>query len=252
MNKKNRMLLQLFAQGGDSGQGGEGVLSGENGADAGHNNRLLELGVPAEKLSRANTGTTAGSQAAAGETTEAPARRLTWEEIKQDPEYNREMQNMVRSRLKAASQAWEKRLAESQPTATQPDLRQHYDGLLRQAEGLRQTFPDFDLQRELKNPEFVRLTAPHVGLSVEDAYYTLHRKELQAAAMQFSAQATAQRISSAIQSGSRRPQENGTGSHAPSITTFDYRNASREQREALKQQIRLAAARGEKLYPGKI
>jgi hypothetical protein len=34
------------------------------------------------------------------------------------------------------------------------------------------------------------------------------------------------------------------------VSTFDYRNASREQREALKQRIRQAAARGEKLYPG--
>ena len=38
---------------------------------------------------------------------------------------------------------------------------------------------------------------------------------------------------------------------APSVTTFDYAHASREQREALKRQIREAAARGEKIYPGK-
>jgi hypothetical protein len=68
--------------------------------------------------------------------------------------------------------------------------------------------------------------------------------------MQVVAQKTAQKISNAIQSGSRRPDEAGISSQAPSVTTFNYRNASIEQRNALKQRIRDAAARGEKLYPG--
>jgi hypothetical protein len=68
--------------------------------------------------------------------------------------------------------------------------------------------------------------------------------------MKVAAQKTAEKISNAIQAGSRRPDEAGTSSQAPSVSTFDYRNASREQREALKKRIRDAAARGEKLYPG--
>ena len=68
--------------------------------------------------------------------------------------------------------------------------------------------------------------------------------------MQVTAQKTAEKISNAIASGSRRPDESGTSSQAPSVSTFDYRNASRDQREALKKRIREAAARGEKLYPG--
>ena len=64
------------------------------------------------------------------------------------------------------------------------------------------------------------------------------------------AQKTAQKISNAIQAGTRRPDENGTSGQAASVTTFNYRNASIEQRNALKKRIREAAARGEKLYPG--
>ena len=51
-------------------------------------------------------------------------------------------------------------------------------------------------------------------------------------------------------SGSARPAENGTSSQAPSVTRFDYKRASREEREALKARIYAADARGEKLYPG--
>ena len=114
---------------------------------------------------------------------------------------------------------------------------------------MKAAFPGFDLRRELQNPVFARMTSPNVGISVEDAYYAVHRREIQTAAMQVTAQKTAQKISNAIQAGQRRPAENGTSGQAASVTTFDYSKASRTQREALKQRIRAAAARGEKLYP---
>lgn len=316
MNQKNWMLLQLFAEGEASGEGGQAPLSGENGADAGHKT-LLELGVPADKLKKRAQRPASAEQvtrAAAGEGSEAEAqpRRMTWEEVKQDPEYNRHMQEMVQSRLKKVKQAqddldkltpalqvmagaygldpqkldyealakavsgddrlYEKKALElgvstqvakklheldqaklrQQQTREDLALRRHFESLQQQGRELQKVYPQFDLEKELQNPAFVKLTAPHVGLSVEDAYCTLHRKELQAQAMAFSAQTTAQRISNALASGSRRPRENGADGQAPSVATFDYKNASREQREALKQQIRQAAARGEKLYPGSL
>ena len=122
--------------------------------------------------------------------------------------------------------------------------------LEQQGEAMKKTFPNFDLRTELQNPVFARMTAPGVGLSVEDAYYAVHRNEIQTASMQVAAQKTAQKISNSIQAGSRRPAESGTSGQAPSVTTFDYRKASPEQREALKKRIREAAARGEKVYPG--
>ena len=117
---------------------------------------------------------------------------------------------------------------------------------------MKKVFPNFDLRTELQNPAFARMTSPNVGISVEDAYYAIHRNEIQQASMRATAQQTAQKISNSIQAGQRRPTENGTSSQAPSVTTFNYRNASKEQREALKRQIREAGARGEKVYPGQI
>ena len=89
------------------------------------------------------------------------------------------------------------------------------------------------------------------SVSVEDAYYAVHRREIQQATIQASAQQAAQKISNSIRSGQNRPDENGTTGQAPSVTTFDYSKASREERDALKRRIREAAARGEKLYPGR-
>lgn len=205
--------------------------------------------------------------------------KMTWEEVKAQPEFQKKMQEMVRNRLKNAkdAEAALDRLAPVIQTLSRhygisgdadalaravaaderfvPEshreamaIHDHFRHLQAQSALLRQTVPDFDLERELENPAFVRLTAPGVGVSLEDAYYTLHRREIEDSALQ----EKTRQISNAIRSGSLRPEENGTLTHVPAVTTFDYRSASRDQREALKKQIRMAAARGEKIYPGTI
>ena len=125
----------------------------------------------------------------------------------------------------------------------------HIAKLEQQGEALKAVFPQFDLRTELQNPTFKRLTAPGVGLSVEDAYHAVHRKEIAAAQSAVVAQKTARQISDTIIAGQRRPTENGTSARAASVTTFDYSKASASQRNAIKQQIRDAAARGVKLRP---
>lgn len=307
--------LQLFADGGGDGGGEGAATTGDtSAADAGQN-RLLELGVPADKIrKRANKAAPtlpegavrkAPQQAAAATPEETKPEetksRMTWDEIKADPEYNAEMQKMMQERVKKSKEAEEtlskaapllsviakkygqdgenidydaliqavykddgnfedQALAEGKPvdevrqqayqTLEQQKIQRHIQNLEQQGEAMKQMFPNFDLRTELQNPAFARMTSPSVGISVEDAYHAIHRKEIQQAAMQVTAQTTAKKISNSIQAGQRRPEEHGTSGQAASVTTFDYRNASKEQREALKKAIRDAKARGEKLYPG--
>ena len=320
--------LQLFAGEGDGG--GEGAATGENSADAGHQ-RLRELGVPEDKIrknrayklntppARQQEPEKQQEQAAAAENpteekqTGTPA-RMSWEEIMADPEYNKQMQATVQSRLRSAKGAEEAlgkltpalellarkhgldpasmdydalaqaisddesyyedkalEMGVSVETAMQIDkqerdtarqqrqeaqnleqqkIEQHFQKLQQQGEEMKKVFPNFDLRKELQNPAFVRMTSPNVGISVEDAYYAIHRKELQTAAMQVTAQKTAKMVSNAIQAGTRRPAENGINGQAPSVTNFDYRAASKAERQALKDHIRSEAAQGRKVYPG--
>lgn len=140
--------------------------------------------------------------------------------------------------------------AEQERTIEEQKIRNHIAKLQEQGEAMKQVFPGFDLATELQNPAFARMTSPNVGISVEDAYYAIHRKEIQVASMQATAQHTAQQIANSIRSGKQRPVEHGTSAQAPSKTTFNYAAASKEQREALKKRIREAAAKGQKLYPG--
>ena len=351
MAKNKWFWLQLFAGEGGGAAGGTGASGGEVGGDgavsgvndgvAAEHQRLLELGVPEEKLrrraKRANAKLPEGAvrttpsqaqeqkpqeQVATAkenpteEKTETPATtRMSWEEIMADPEYNKQMQMTVQSRLKSAKNAEEtltkltpalellarkhgqdpanpdyealakaisdedayyedkalemgvtleaaKRIDQQERETArnqreearnleQQKLHNHFVKLEQQGEALKKVFPNFDLRTELQNPVFARMTSPNVGVSVEDAYHAIHRKEIMSAGMQVTAQQTAQKISNAIQAGSRRPDENGTSGQSASVTTFDYSKASKEQREALKREIYAAKARGEKLYPGR-
>ena len=326
--------LQLFAGEGAGDGGGEGAATGVPAVDPGQQ-RLMELGVPESKIRKNRAyklNTPAPKPAAAGQEkapeqkaeqaaaaenpteekkTDASA-RMSWEEIMKDPEYNKQMQAVVQSRLRSAKGAEEtlgklapalellarkhgqdpanmdyealakaisddgsyyedkalemgvsvetamridqqeretaRQQREQQRTLEQQKFQQHIMRLEQQGEALKKVFPNFDLRKEIQNPAFARMTSPNVGISVEDAYYAVHRSEIQAAAMQVTAQKTAQKISNSIQAGNRRPSENGTSGQAPSVTTFDYSRASREQREALKKRIRS----GEKIYPGQV
>ena len=139
--------------------------------------------------------------------------------------------------------------ADPEETSRAVLIRAHLADLDRQAQALRASFPDFDLNEEMKNPVFARMIAADVGIGVEDAYYAIHRKEIHEAAMREAAAKTAEKLASAIRSGSRRPKESGASSQAPSVSTFDYAKACRSQREAFKKDLRARMARGEKVYP---
>ena len=330
MYKDKWLDLQLFAEGEG---GGEGAATGVEAVDPGQQ-RLLELGVPADKIrnrakkspAKVPEGAVSSpadeqkteEQVAAAEPTEekkpdAPT-RMSWDDIMKDPEYNKQMQAVVQSRLRSAKGAEEtlqkmtpafevlarkhgldpnnidyealakkidddeqyyedkalemgvsideaRKLDQKQRneirqqrqeamTLEQKKIQDHIMSLERQAEELKKVFPKFDLRTELRNPTFARMTAPNSGLSLEDAYYAIHRKELQTAAMQATAQATRQQISNAIQANGRRPQENGTSGQAPSVTHFDYSKASPEQRKQFKAFLESERAAGRKVYPG--
>ena len=225
MVRKKTDWLQLFSE--EAAPAGQ--TGGQTAADAGQQGE--------------GAGNRAQTQDAAAPDSREP-RRMTWEEVKADPEFNREIQTIVKERLRSARK--------EQPAQREAEegFRRHFRSLEQQAEAMKSMFPGFDLRRELSDPAFARMTAPDVGISVEDAYYALHRGEIQSAAMQVTAQKTAQMISDSIRSGAMRPQENG-GSQGATVSHFDYRSASPQQRSALKKRIREAGARGEKLYPGR-
>lgn len=128
--------------------------------------------------------------------------------------------------------------------------RKHIMGLVQQGEEMKKVFPNFDLRAELQNPMFLRLTSRGVNIPVQDAYYLVHRHELEQAQARVVEQKATERVQNTIRAGAARPTENGASSQAPTVTSVDWKNATPEQRRAQARAIRLAAAKGEKIYPG--
>ena len=125
-------------------------------------------------------------------------------------------------------------------------VRDHMDRLNAQANELRAEFPDFSLEREMQNDTFVRLTAPNSGLSVKDAFYAIHHKEIEAARQQKLTQQAMAAATASVRAGQSRPKENGSTTPA-TITRVPPAQRSKAEREELKRRINAAAANGKKL-----
>lgn len=123
-------------------------------------------------------------------------------------------------------------------------LRAHLDALCAQAEALCREVPDFDLDAALRDPDFLRLTAPGLGVPLRQAYFALHPEALE---RRGAAEAERQ-LARALAAGAARPREGG-GRQGPSGFAADYRSLSRPEQLRFKQRILEAGARGEKLYP---
>ena len=126
--------------------------------------------------------------------------------------------------------------------------QREWDGLVAQGEELKQTYPAFDMDNEMLNPQFGKLLATfqRSGFpnAVQIAYETVHRDEIMGGAMQYAVEQTKQKISNSIQSGMTRPQENGTSQTAAGApTALDPSKLTREQIEDIKKR----AARGERI-----
>lgn len=137
---------------------------------------------------------------------------------------------------------------EEEEALEQRTLRQHFEKLQQQAEKMRETYPDFDLRRELQNETFRRWVGPEIGMSVADAYYSLHREEIERARTAAIARQVQEAMAANIAAGQARPDERGR-SQGASVGQSAPQSMSGEEREALKRRIREAAARGEKIYP---
>ena len=332
MAKIKWFLLQLFADGASGGDGGgEGAATGETAVVAGQQ-RLKELGVPESKIRKNRAykfGTPSAEAVRKAEPQEKPQQevaapaeqkdsqqeaqsthRMSWDEIVKDPEYNQELQKLIKARLresgayKDAMEALDpalellarqygidpgkkdyKALAqkitdddhyyetkametgdsvetvkkleqqeaelnrfrrqEAQNLEAQK-INRHFASLEQQGEALKAKFPGFDLRMELQNPVFARMTAPDSGLTVEDAYYAVHRAEIQSAQAKVIADQTAKQMANSIRSNAARPDESGSR-QGSSTVSFDYSKASRQQREELKRRIRS----GERILPGR-
>ena len=113
---------------------------------------------------------------------------------------------------------------------------------MRQSESLKSVYPSFDLQGEMQNPRFLELLQVP-GVDVRTAYELIHKDEIIAGAMQFTAETVEKKLANKIMANGARPMENGMNSQAASLTKSDVSQLSKA--DILKYQRKVA--RGEKV-----
>lgn len=123
--------------------------------------------------------------------------------------------------------------------------RQKADAQLQQwtmeAEALKQSYPQFSLEEEAQNPEFIRLL--QAGTPMEHAYKVLHLDEILTDTRNVTAAYTQKQVTENIKARGQRPQEAGLNSNSAIIYKTDV--ASLSKQEILEAARR--AKRGEKI-----
>jgi len=122
-----------------------------------------------------------------------------------------------------------------------------YAEILMQALALKELIPGFDLDEELTDPRFgIMIMQPPMGagLSLEDAYHALHRRELEDSLHRqqlqlagYAARSTARKLAAAIMSGGMRPNENGMNAAAAAYAEIDPRRLSPEERADIRRRV---------------
>lgn len=103
-----------------------------------------------------------------------------------------------------------------------------YDGWMEQAEKLKEIYPGFELEQELKDERFLKLLGSQVDM--QTAYEVVHNREIIPAAMQYAARAIEQKLAQSLRSSAERPVENGIrgggavmmGSNVSRMSKKDY------------------------------
>ena len=160
--------------------------------------------------------------------------------INDDDSYFEDRAEEMGSSPETARRVFQAELAEKRRDmyANEEIARRHYEDLVRQGEALKAKIPNFDLQRELQDPRFARMTAPGGGWNVEQAFNAVHHDALVKLATEQAARQASQALSNSIQAGKSIPAENGSVQRSAQGTqTKLYSQMTPEERAIYKAQI---------------
>jgi hypothetical protein len=116
---------------------------------------------------------------------------------------------------------------------------------MRESEQVKAIYPSFDLKGEMQNSKFIDLLRVP-GVDVRTAYELVHKDEIIAGAMQFTAKTVEKKIADKIAANGARPTENGLNSQSASLTKSDVSQLSKADILDIQRRV----ARGEKISFG--
>lgn len=127
-----------------------------------------------------------------------------------------------------------------QQKQSQEAYRQQMAAWMNEAEQVRERYPDFDLNTEVQNKQFMTLLKNK--FSMEQAYEAVHAKEIAAAEAQRAAELASQQMQANVKARASRPSENGTSHQSAVMTKGNVHNLTAKERAEYARR----ALRGEK------
>lgn len=119
--------------------------------------------------------------------------------------------------------------------------RQQVEAWQREAEALKGEYPDFDLNAEVGNPQFLEMLK--AGVPVRHAYEVMHLGDIKHSAAQQAAKQTEKQVTETIRAKGARPAENGTASASGVVVKSDPSRLTRADRAEIARRV----ARGEQI-----
>ena len=119
--------------------------------------------------------------------------------------------------------------------AAQQQLQKWYS----EAEQVKGLYPSFDLNAEVKNPQFLAML--RAGVPVQHAYEVVHMEDIKAGVARMQAKATEKQVVDGIRAKGARPPENGTAAQSAFTVKDDVSKLTRKDRAEIARRV----ARGE-------
>ena len=119
--------------------------------------------------------------------------------------------------------------------------RQQYAQWLREGEELKSIYPDFDLEEEVQNKNFVGMRRS--GVDVKAAYEAIHTTDIVEKAVRRVMNTSAKAVTDTIAARGMRPKENAGSDNSSAVYKRDVSSLTAKEREEIARRV----ARGEKI-----
>lgn len=115
--------------------------------------------------------------------------------------------------------------------------QQIYAGWMNEAEQLKQIYPNFSFDNEVRNPNFMKMLQS--GVSLKAAFSAVHADEIIPQAMMQTAEAVKKNVTENIRAKGLRPQENGIAQQAGIIVKNDVTKLTAKDRAEIARRARM-------------
>lgn len=112
---------------------------------------------------------------------------------------------------------------------------------MRDADAVKQIYPNFDFRTELQNEQFRMLIQSNIP--VQTAYEVVHKDELIPAAMQFTAKQVEAKVANNVRAGQKRPAEGAASSRSAVQVKSDPSKFTKADMDEIERRV----ARGERI-----